>query len=80
MEIEISIETTVLSDGKIELSAPEFVPGQRAKVTVRIENQNSQVMTISERLARANYKGGSLFETAMEVDDYIRGERDSWER
>jgi hypothetical protein len=37
-------------------------------------------MTITERLARANYTGGRLFKTAEEVDAYIREERDSWER
>lgn len=35
-------------------------------------------LTITERLARANYKGGALFKTAEEVDAYIRAERDSW--
>lgn len=37
-------------------------------------------LTITERLARANYQGGSSFRTAEEVDAYIRAERDSWER
>jgi hypothetical protein len=37
-------------------------------------------VTITERLARANYKGGALFRTAEDVDAYIRAERDSWER
>lgn len=37
-------------------------------------------LTITERLARANYKRGALFKTTAEVDAYIREERDSWER
>ena len=37
-------------------------------------------LTITERLARANYRGGALFRTAEEVDAYIRAERGSWER
>ena len=78
MAIEISIETTVLPNGKIELSAPEFVPGQHVTVLVRIEEE-TQKLTIDERLARANYHGGSLFKTAEEVDAYIREERDSWD-
>lgn len=36
-------------------------------------------LTITERLARANYRGGALFKTAEEVDAYIHAERDSWE-
>jgi primosomal protein N'' len=39
----------------------------------------TEKVTITERLARANYRGGALFETAEEVDAYIRAERDSWE-
>jgi len=38
----------------------------------------AETLTITERLARANYKGGALFNTAEEVDAYIRAERDSW--
>ena len=39
-----------------------------------------ELLTITERLARANYQGGALFKTADEVDSYIQAERDSWER
>ena len=35
-------------------------------------------LTITERLARANYRGGALFKTPEEVDAYIRAERDAW--
>jgi len=41
--------------------------------------QAAEKLTITERLTRANYKGGALFNTAEEVDAYIRVERDSWE-
>ena len=41
--------------------------------------QADEKLTITERIARANYKGGALFKTADEVDAYIRAERDSWE-
>ncbi len=40
----------------------------------------AEKLTITERLARANYRGGALFKTAEEVDAYIYAERDSWER
>lgn len=47
---------------------------------VQPQGDELEKMTITERLARANYTGGSLFKTADEVDAYIREERDSWER
>ena len=79
MAVEIAIETTILPGGKVEVSSPVFVPGQRATVIVKIEEEPEK-LTIDEHLARANYKGGALFKTAEEVDAYIRAERDSWER
>jgi len=80
MTIEIAIKTTVLPGGKIEISAPELIPGQQALVVVKVEDEQPEKLTITERLARANYQGGALFKTAEEVDAYIRQERDSWER
>jgi hypothetical protein len=80
MTIEIEVKTTVLPGGKIEIIAPELIAGQQATVIVKIENEEPEKLTITERLARANYHGGALFKTAEEVDAYIREERDSWER
>lgn len=53
---------------------------QDAAALVQSENNEPEKMTITERLARANYMGGGLFKTAEEVDAYIREERESWER
>jgi len=53
---------------------------QDAVAIVQQEQAEPEKMTITERLARANYAGGRLFKTAEEVDAYIREERDSWER
>jgi hypothetical protein len=80
MTIEIAIKTTVLPGGKIEIIAPELIAGQQATVIVKVESEQPEKLTITERLARANYYGGALFKTAEEVDAYIREERDSWER
>ncbi len=79
MTIEIAIKTTVLPGGKIEIIAPELIAGQQATVIIKVEREEHEKLTITERLARANYHGGALFETAEEVDAYIREERDSWE-
>jgi hypothetical protein len=43
-------------------------------------DDDTEQMTIEAHLAAANYQGGELFKTAEEVDDYIRAERDAWER
>ena len=51
-----------------------------APTTPETTPKADEMLTITERLARANYKGGALFKTAEEVDAYIRAERDSWER
>ena len=53
---------------------------QDAVAIVQPEQAEPEKMTITERLARANYTGGRLFKTAEEVDAYIRQERDSWDR
>jgi hypothetical protein len=81
MTTEFTLTTTVLPGGKIEIRSPELVPGERVTVIVKVEvPQETEKLTIEEHLARANYKGGALFKTAEEVDEYIRNERDSWER
>jgi hypothetical protein len=52
----------------------------RTQTTSETSPAAPEKLTITERLARANYRGGVLFKTPEEVDAYIRAERDSWER
>ena len=73
-----TIETTVLPGGRIEISSPELIPGQRAKVRIMLEDEQKPKRSVLEILADA--PGHRLFNTAEEVDAYIREERDSWER
>lgn len=87
MSAIIHREAVVGPDGKIEVSAPELQPGQRVSVTIEPE-------TMPEAAPEANttttepslydlikdLPGGRLFKTAEEVDEYIRQERDSWDR
>lgn len=54
--------------------------GQERVDRVDVQDDDEEKLTITERLARANYTGGALFKTAEEVDAYICEERDSWER
>ena len=78
MATMIQIRTVVRPDGKIEVSAPGLVPGQRVTVSIEAENETPaeqrHVLVIV-----AHLPGHQLFQSAEEVDVYIREERDSWE-
>jgi hypothetical protein len=79
MTTAIHIQTTILPGGKIEVSAPELPPGKRANVFVVIEDEEPQEKRhVLDMIS--TFSGHRLFQTAEEVDAYIREERDSWER
>lgn len=74
----VHIKTTILPGGKIEISAPELPSGKQADVFVVIEGKEpAKQRRALDILAEA--PGHRLFQTAEEVDAYIREERDSWE-
>jgi hypothetical protein len=80
----IEREAVVGPDGTIEIATPELAPGQRVKVTVEVDGTCGQ--PIQQEPKRhvidmlAEMPGHRLFKTAEEVDEYIRQERDSWDR
>ncbi len=80
MATAVHIKTTVLPGGKIEISAPELIPGQRASVFVVIENEETVEEKPSALDIISKFRGHHVFHTAEEVDAYIREERESWER
>lgn len=84
MSIALRIETVVQPDGKIELSVPQLTPGQHVTVVVEaVETAETKVQTPHKRRAAdilADAPGHLQFQTAEEVDAYIREERESWER
>ncbi len=83
MSAIIHREAVVGPDGKIEVSAPELQPGQRVAVTIEPETAPDANATSPEPSLYDLVKdlpGGRLFKTADEVDEYIRQERDSWDR
>ncbi len=82
MSISIHRESVVGPDGKIEVSVPELRPGQRVSITI-----------VSEQAAAGASEGGvhiidlikdlpghRLFKSAEEVAEYLRQERESWDR
>lgn len=78
MSIAIHFTATVAPDGKIEITAPELKPGMTANITVTIDVKPQQKRGALEILA--DMPGHQLFQTAEEVDDYIRAEREAWEQ
>ncbi len=77
MATAVRLQTVVLPGGKIEVSAPELVPGQRATVFVVLEEEPAKKRPALDIIA--GFKGHGVFKTAEEVDAYIREERDSWD-
>jgi hypothetical protein len=75
----VHIKTTILPGGKIEISAPELPSGKQADVFVVIEGEEPTKKRHALDIL-AEFPGHRLFQTAEEVDAYIREERDSWER
>jgi hypothetical protein len=78
MATEVRVKTIVLPGGRIEITTPELIPGRRATVVVTIEDnetiEQSHVIDILKTLP-----GHRLYQSAEEVDAYIREERDAWE-
>jgi hypothetical protein len=81
MSTTIHREAVVGPDGKIEITAPELQPGQRVSITIQPEPEQAPVEQKRSALdILSEAPGHQLFQTAEEVDAYIREERDSSER
>lgn len=73
-----TILTKVEEGGVIHVTAPELPAGQSVEVTIASIPTSGTRQSAMEILARC--PGGRIFKTVEEVDAYLRGERDSWER
>lgn len=71
-------EAVVGPDGTIEIRAPELAPGQHVTITIETTEAPTEKRRAIDILAEA--PGHLMFDTAEEVDAYIREERDSWDR
>ena len=84
MSISIQRESVVGPDGKIELTVPELAPGQRVTVTIESGQAAPAAETPEEAIhiidLIKDLPGHRLFKSAEEVDEYLRQERDSWDR
>ena len=67
---------TVQSGGRIEIVHPELPSGAEAEVIVMLEPTASEL----PRLASFVGKGKGAFQSAAEIDAFLRAERDAWDR
>jgi hypothetical protein len=84
MSTAIRVEATVSPDGKIELSVPELLPGQHISITIEPDQPAPATQAPAAPIhiidLIKDLPGRRLFKTADEVDEYLRQERNSWER
>jgi hypothetical protein len=78
MESAIRYETTITPSGRIELPIPQLRAGQQVEVIVVPCYERRAGRCIRDVLEGASRH--RLYTRAQEVDDYIREERDAWER
>ena len=79
MQSAITLKATVQSGGKIEIADPQLLAGNIVDVIVLFpENGAMHDHSIADTLADS--PGHLVFQTAEDVDAYLREERDVWER
>jgi hypothetical protein len=75
----IHTRAVVGPDGVIEIRAPELTPGQEVAITIEAQAEPEEKKRRAIEYL-AEMPGHLQFQTAEEVDAYIREERDSWDR
>ena len=78
MQTAIRLTTHVLPGGRVEVSDAQLLPGTPVDVFVVPQVDEASRPTIVDVLAMS--PGHLAFQTAEEVDAYVREERDAWER
>jgi len=75
----LRIKTTVLTEGKVEIVAPQLLAGEAVEILILLpEPSNVERRSALDILAEA--PGQRLFKTAEEVEAYLQQERQAWER
>jgi hypothetical protein len=74
----IHTRAVVRPDGSIEIRAPELTPGQEVEITIEAQAEPEEKKHVIDIIK--NLPGQLEFQTAEDVDAYIREERDSWDR
>ena len=76
MRETLHLRATVLPGGKIEIRNGALREGESVEIVV-LRPDATRRKSILDILAEA--PGKTMFQTAEEVDSYIRSERESWE-
>jgi hypothetical protein len=75
--LTLEVKTRILPGGGIEIPNTGLPEGREATVRIVVDEEPAPPKR-SFRENLGDYKGGQLFKSAEEVDQYIREERDSW--
>lgn len=68
-------DITVQKDHKIEISSPELKLGDHVEVIILLNQEKPQKTNLRAMLGT----GKGSFSSSKEADDFIRGERNTWE-
>lgn len=79
MQTAMYLKTTILPGGHIDVTSLKLPRGEMVEIFVLLP-QSLSVERPSAREILAQAPGHRLFQTAEAVDNYIKAERDSWER
>jgi hypothetical protein len=81
MVAAIKQTVTVGPGGVVQVSSPELRVGARAEVIVLVESsEETSAQAPEPGLSSFIGKGKGLFKSVEEVDEFIRSERDQWDR
>lgn len=77
-QIILRLKTTVLTEGKVEIMAPQLLAGEDVEILILLpEPPNAERRSALDILTEA--PGQRLFKTAEDVDTYLQEERQAWE-
>ena len=79
MQAALRLTGMVQPGGRVEVSSPQLPPGKAVEVIVLFP-QEAEVTRRSVTDVLAEAPGHLAFQTAEEVEAYLREEHDSWER
>ncbi len=80
MPTKSRMETTILPGHRLEMSAPELPEGAKVEVIVVLPEQPVPARRSMLEFLATLPPGPLLFKTPEEANQYLREERDSWER
>ena len=80
MQSAIRITTRVLPNGKVELQLPPKSAGDEVEIFIVLPEKPAAPTLSAIDIINQPREHQKLFKTSEEVDQYLRTERDSWER